>query len=200
MLVLRLFTCVFILAGFSARASADGHVKTALIMMTKTKEMPLFGPLNENVLHSFLSQTVANSSTEEAGVQIIDETLYLAGFIDFGDLRSSNLIKDAVGRYSDEIDLLILYTVNQTIDVDRQFELARITYQIDIEITRVSTNTLLASQSYNLTSPPNADLSDVCAYKTTAAEICRAEDLKSKLVRIESSFSSMAQASISSGT
>lgn len=169
-------------------------------MMAKPKEIPLFGPLSEKVLHAFLSQAVAASSTEETSVQIIDETLYLSAFIDFGDFRSSELIKNAVSRYSDEIDTLILYTVDQTIDVDLLFELARITYQIDIEITRITNDTLLAAQSYNLASPPEADLSDVCAEKTTAAEICRVEDLKSKLASIEASVSNMARTMISSGT
>ena len=169
-------------------------------MMAKPKEKPLFGPLSEKVLHTFLSQAVAASSTEETSVQIIDETLYLSAFIDFGDFRSSELIKNAVSRYSDEIDTLILYTVDQTIDVDMLFELARITYQIDIEITRITNDTLLAAQSYNLASPPEEDLSDVCAEKTTAAEICRVEDLKSKLTSIEASVSNMARTMISSGT
>lgn len=169
-------------------------------MMAKPEEMPLFGPMSEKALHAFLSQAVAASNSEQTSVQIIDETLYLSAFIDFGDLRSGELIKNVVGRYSDEIDTLILYTVNQTIDVDTLFELARITYQIDIEITGISNDTLLAAQSYNLTSPPDADLSDVCAERTAAAEICRVEDLKSKLASIETSVSNMARTSISSGT
>lgn len=199
-MIYRLFALVLSLAGFSQQASADEHGETVLIMMAKPEELPLFGALSEKALHAFLSQAVAASSTEQTSVQIIDETLYLSAFIDFGDLRSGELIKNAVGRYSDEIDTLVLYTVNQTIDVDRQFELARITYQIDIEITGISNDTLLAAQSYNLASPPDADLSDVCVERTTAAEICRVEDLKSKLARIETSFSNMAQESIFSGT
>ena len=192
----RLFALVLVLVGFSGRAPADDHERTALIMMAKPEALPYFGQLSENALHAFLSRSVAEGSADQNGIQIIDETLYLQRSIDFGDLRSGNLVKDAVSRYSDEIDVLMLYTVNQTIDVDTQFELARITYQIDIEITGMSSNALLGSQSYTLTSPPGADLSDVCAALTTAAELCRVEDLKAKLAAIKPSLKRVAQASI----